>query len=55
MERVFGSVRQKFTMLGHGIAPLDYLRADEEYCLLDKIAAVCCALVNCCPSVVASE
>ena len=55
VERVFGSVRQKFTMLGHGIAPLDYLRADEEYCLLDKIAAVCCALVNCCPSVVASE
>jgi DNA-binding transcriptional regulator YiaG len=56
VERVIGCVRQKYTILGHGIAPIDYLKSDNgEPCLLDKIALVSCALVNCCKSVVSVE
>ena len=56
VEGVIGCVRQKYTILGHGIAPIDYLKSDNgEPCLLDKIALVSCALVNCCKSVVSVE
>ena len=42
---VIGCVRQKYTILGHGIlVPIDYLKStDGAPCLLDKIAFVCCA------------
>ena len=56
VERVIGSVRQKYLILGHSILPIDYVMSDaDEPCLLDKIAFVCCALTNCCKSVVSSE
>ena len=56
VERVIGCVRQKYTILGHGIVPIDYLRtSDSNPCLLDKIALVCCALTNCCKSVVSVD
>ena len=56
VERVIGSVRQKYAILGHSVVPVPYLMTeDEESCLLDKIAFVCCALANCSKSVVLSE
>lgn len=56
VERVIGAVRQKYTILGHGVVPIQYLMSDDtEPCLLDKIAVVCCALTNCCKSVVSSD
>ena len=53
VERVIGLVRQKYTILS-GIMPIDFLltRNDCVNSMLDKIALVCCALVNFCPSVV---
>ena len=56
VERVIGCVRQKYTILGHGIVPIDYLKStDGAPCLLDKIAFVSCALTNCCKSVVSPD
>ena len=56
VERVIGTVRQKYTILGHSVIPIHYLMSDgTEHSLLDKIAVVCCALTNCCKSVVASD
>ncbi len=55
VERVIGVVRQKYQMLESTI-PLTMLEADNDgYTQLDKIVAVCCALTNCCPSVVAFD
>ncbi|KAK0155423.1 hypothetical protein N1851_002225 [Merluccius polli] len=53
VERVIGSVRQKYTILG-GILPIDFLMCKDSdgYCTIDKIVLVCCALVNLCPSIV---
>lgn len=56
VERVIGSVRQKYTILGHGVLPIQYLMGEnDEPCLLDKIAFLCCALTNCCKSVISPE
>ena len=56
VERVIGCVRQKYTILGCGIVPIDYLKStDGATCLLDKVAFVCCALTNCCKSVVSPD
>ena len=51
VERVIGSLRNKYTLL-HNTIPISLLLPckDEECTLLDKI--VCCILVNMCPSVV---
>lgn len=53
VERVIGSVRQKYCILG-GILPIDFLicKDSDGYCTIDKITLVCCALVNLCPSIV---
>ena len=53
VERVIGLVRQKYTILS-GIMPIDFLTTnrEEKKCILDKIAFVCCALVNLCPSII---
>ncbi len=52
VERVIGLVRQKF-LIFDGSVPLTMLEADEHgVTQLDKIVAVCCALCNCCPSIV---
>ena len=56
VERVIGTVRQKYTILAHSVIPIHYVMSDgSEHSLLDKTAVVCCALTNCCKSVVASD
>ena len=53
VERVIGSVRQKYRILGHSGIPLHYLTSKvDEPCLLDKIVSISCVLVNCCQSIV---
>ena len=53
VERVIGVVRQKYTILS-GTIPIEFVICSEgeEYTLIDKIACICCALVNLCPSAV---
>lgn len=53
VERVIGTVRQKYAFLG-GACPIDYVitKPGDDHCYLDKIVHVCCALTNMCPSVV---
>jgi hypothetical protein len=52
VERVIGSVRQKYTML-QSTVPIDYLIVkDDKDCTLDKIVRICCCLTNLCDSVV---
>lgn len=52
VERVIGSLRQKYTIL-QGTLPIDYVYvSDTKATTLDKICLVCCALTNMCPSVV---
>ena len=51
VERVIGSLRQKYTIL-QSTLPIDMMASDSNNTTIDKIAVVCCALVNFCPSVV---
>ncbi|XP_071109393.1 uncharacterized protein [Haliotis cracherodii] len=53
VERVIGTVRQKFMILG-ATCPIDYLitKSTDDCPILDEIVFVCCALTNLCPSVV---
>lgn len=52
VERVIGSLRQKYTIL-QSTLPIDYVMgSDGRITTLDKIATVCCGLTNMCPSVV---
>ena len=52
VERVIGLLRNKYTIL-QSTLPLDYLmKKDEECCTLDKIAVVCSALCNLCPTII---
>ena len=52
VERVIGLVRNKYTIL-QGPLPLDFLCSEgNDIPVVDKIATVCCALVNMCDSVV---
>ncbi|KAK4325678.1 hypothetical protein Pmani_003771 [Petrolisthes manimaculis] len=53
VERVIGLVYKRYTILG-GPLPVDYaMKVDENrMSTVDKIAAVCCALTNLCPSVI---
>ena len=52
VERVIGSVRQKYTILS-GTQPIDFvLSRDGSVPVLDKVVCVCCALVNLCDSVI---
>ncbi|KAK4317580.1 hypothetical protein Pmani_011339 [Petrolisthes manimaculis] len=56
VERVIGMVRQKYKILG-GPLPVDYaMRVDNNgMSTIDKIATVCCALMNLCPSVISVD
>ena len=56
VERVIGTVRQKYTIL-NGTIPISFLKSavDENITLIDKTAHVCCALVNMNDSVVAFD
>lgn len=53
VERVIGLVRQKYTILSNTL-PLDYLitKDSDGVPTIDKIARVCCSLVNLCDTVV---
>ena len=52
VERVIGSLKQKYTIL-QGILPVRAVaNTDEQYAYVDKLVKVCCALLNLCPSVV---
>ena len=52
VERVIGSIKQKFSLLDRTL-PIDFLlNRDESSTTLDKVVLICCALVNLCPSVV---
>ena len=52
-ERVIGNVRQKYPIL-HNILPIHFVhkRDGEDVPLIDRIARVCCALMNVCDSAV---
>lgn len=54
--RVIGSVCQKFKILA-GPLPMHYVMKKDSLNLttIDKIAVICCALANMCPSVVSFE
>jgi len=52
VERVIGSLRQKYTILS-GTLPIHMLlNIDGDVAILDKIVTICCALTNLCPSVI---
>ena len=53
VERVIGTVRQKYTILSSTL-PLEFLhcKLGEEATQIDKISHICCSLVNMCPSIV---
>ena len=55
VERVIGSLRQKYSIL-ESTVPLHFMKKDDnDGTTFDKIVFVCCALVNCCPSMVLSD
>ena len=53
VERVIGVIRQKFSIL-HSTLPVNIVTSsdDNNVSFVDKIVTVCCALCNCCDSVV---
>lgn len=52
VERVIGTVKQKFTIL-QGILPIALIgNSWDNNETLDKTVQVCCAIYNACPSVV---
>ena len=53
VERVIGNLWKKYSLLNLQL-PIDFLMRKEnaEYCTIDKIVTICCALSNLCDSVV---
>ena len=53
IERVIGAVRQKFSILSSTVS-IFMIRREEgsNTSLLDKLVVVCCALNNCCDSII---
>lgn len=53
VERVIGSVRQKYTIL-NGSLPINFLMNKDSNgkTVTDKLVTVCCGLVNLCDSVI---
>ena len=56
VERVIGFLRQKYTFL-ESTLPINMIMCQEksDFSIIDKIVTVCCALCNCCESVVPIE
>lgn len=57
VERIIGLVRQKYTILQSTI-PINLIMCSdetEEDSVIDKIVTICCALCNCCTSVVSFD
>lgn len=56
VERVIGVVRQKYTILQSTLPINSIMCSDtEEDSVIDKVVTVCCALCNCCNSVVSFD
>lgn len=54
VERVIGMLRQKYTILSSTL-PIAFLMhndQDKSYAFIDMVVTVCCALCNCCESVI---
>ena len=51
VERVIGLVRQKYSIL-QSTLPINMIKCDDDLSAVDKIVTTCCALCNCCDSVV---
>ena len=56
VERIIGVVRQKFTIL-ESTLPINLIMCtpQEDISVIDKVVTICCALCNCCDSVVSME
>ena len=55
VERVIGLLRQKFTYLG-GVLPISVMcDSSSDLSMIGKVVVVCCALCNCCESIVPFE
>ena len=56
VERIIGVVRQKFTILKSTL-PINLIMCtpQEDISVIDKVVTICCALCNCCDSVVLME
>ena len=52
VERVIGVMIQKYTSLESTLPINMIMREDSEFSMIDKTVTVCCALCNCCESVV---
>lgn len=54
VERVIGVLRQKYSILEATLNINNMIMCDKqtEVSMVDKIVVVCCALCNCCDSVV---
>ena len=52
IERVIGVLRQKYTILEGKILINMLITAANGESMIDKIVTVCCALCNCCDSVI---
>ena len=53
VERVIGVVKQKYTIL-QSTLPVNFIMCcnEEGTSAIDKVVLICCALCNCCESVV---
>ncbi len=55
VERVIGLVRQKYSILKSTL-PINFIMNQEQsISAIDKVVTVCCALCNCCESVVSFD
>ena len=56
VERVIGVVRQKYTIL-QSTLPVNFIMCcdSENTSAIDKVVLICCALCNCCESVVSFD
>ena len=53
VERLIGTVKQKYTILDSGL-PISFIKQDvgQDKSIADKLMVICCALVNLCESIV---
>ena len=56
VERVIGVVRQKYTIF-QSTLPVNFIMCskNQDIIVIDKVVTICCALCNCCKSVVSFE
>ena len=56
VERVIGGVRQKYTIF-QSTLPVNFIMCskNQDISVIDKVVTICCALCNCCKSVVSFE